>query len=260
MLEQLSRVLPVECYRVPMGTKRVPFGEWLRAEIDKAGLSVSDAARKIGVPPATVSRWINGSRVPLSDSCHLIATGLDINPDVVLFMAGHTRALDRALPEYERARDIRTLTRVAETLTREELDRYISVQSWGRIPADSFRWEQASTGREEPPVRVPAEYIGTRSLKDLFVVQASGKCLVDLAIDDGDLVLCRRLYHEQPDEGDVVVARIGDEYTLKVFHREGDWIHLQDGTGTTVYSVSIIDADELDIQGVKLYRWEPSKE
>src|SRR5690348_14961258 len=128
MVEQMSSILDVSRYDVPMSTERVPFGEWLRGEIDKAGLDTSGLAHRMGVPPATVSRWLNGTRIPQPDSCYLVATALDIDPDVVLFYAGHKRDLARPLPEYERTRAIRTLTRVAETLTREELDRWIFVQ------------------------------------------------------------------------------------------------------------------------------------
>jgi transcriptional regulator with XRE-family HTH domain len=74
-----------------MGTNGVPFGDWLRLELGRRGIEPPEFAVRIGVPPATVNRWLNGRRLPSSDSAHMIAIALQLHPDTVLERAGHRK-------------------------------------------------------------------------------------------------------------------------------------------------------------------------
>jgi repressor LexA len=58
-----------------------------------------------------------------------------------------------------------------------------------------------------------------------FVLRVKGDSMVDAGILDGDFVVVR----EQPDavNGDIVVALLGDEATVKRFFREPDRVRLQ---------------------------------
>lgn len=49
--------------------------------------------------------------------------------------------------------------------------------------------------------------------------------MVDAGIFDGDFVVVRQ--QETADNGDIVVALVGDEATVKRFYREADRIRLQ---------------------------------
>jgi len=57
-----------------------------------------------------------------------------------------------------------------------------------------------------------------------FALQVVGDSMVDAGILDGDYVIIRK--QETAEDGDVVVALIEDEATLKRFHREGDGVRL----------------------------------
>lgn len=53
-----------------------------------------------------------------------------------------------------------------------------------------------------------------------FVLQAYGDSMNKAGINDGDLVLCRKNYH--PEEGNKIVALIGDNATIKEYKRDGN--------------------------------------
>lgn len=58
-----------------------------------------------------------------------------------------------------------------------------------------------------------------------FFLRVKGDSMINDAIADGDLALIRP--QETADNGDIVVAMINGEATLKRFHREKDHIRLQ---------------------------------
>lgn len=58
-----------------------------------------------------------------------------------------------------------------------------------------------------------------------FFLRVRGDSMVDAAILDGDLALIKP--QSDADNGDIVVALVGDEATLKRFYREEDRIRLQ---------------------------------
>jgi repressor LexA len=60
---------------------------------------------------------------------------------------------------------------------------------------------------------------------EAFVLRVSGDSMIDAGILDGDLLVVRR--QQTATNGDIVVARLGDEATVKRFFREGDRIRLQ---------------------------------
>lgn len=59
---------------------------------------------------------------------------------------------------------------------------------------------------------------------DVYALRVKGDSMIDAGILDGDVVLIRK--QENADNGDIVVAMIDDEATLKRFHRDGTRIRL----------------------------------
>ncbi|MDO4486400.1 MAG: transcriptional repressor LexA [Bacillota bacterium] len=53
---------------------------------------------------------------------------------------------------------------------------------------------------------------------DFFILKANGTSMIDAGIDDGDLVVIRQ--QSSAEEGQIVVALIDDEATLKRFYRD----------------------------------------
>jgi repressor LexA len=61
--------------------------------------------------------------------------------------------------------------------------------------------------------------------ENVFLLRVQGDSMIDAGIYDGDFVLVRQQDHA--DNGDIVVALLGDEATVKSFYREKDAIRLQ---------------------------------
>jgi repressor LexA len=74
----------------------------------------------------------------------------------------------------------------------------------------------------EDYLAVPAEFADGA---ETFVLRVRGDSMIEAGILDGDFLIVRR--QQTADNGDIVVARIGDEATVKRFYREGDRVRLQ---------------------------------
>lgn len=76
---------------------------------------------------------------------------------------------------------------------------------------------------DEEPISVPADFVGSGSR---FVLKVRGDSMVDEGIHDGDLVVVRS--SPEAADGDMVVAMVGGEVTLKRLYRErGGRVRLQ---------------------------------
>ena len=71
-------------------------------------------------------------------------------------------------------------------------------------------------------LQLPAGYFGNG---DLFMLRVQGKSMIEAGIHPDDIVVVRK----QPlaNNGDIVVALLGDEATVKTFYKEKDCIRLQ---------------------------------
>jgi repressor LexA len=74
----------------------------------------------------------------------------------------------------------------------------------------------------EDHLALPAEFTNG---SEAFVLRVRGDSMIEDGILDGDLLIVRR--QQVASNGDIVVARLGDEATVKRFYREGDRIRLQ---------------------------------
>ncbi|ABK99511.1 transcriptional repressor LexA [Pelobacter propionicus] len=85
-----------------------------------------------------------------------------------------------------------------------------------------------------------------------FFLRVKGDSMINDAIMDGDLALIRP--QETAENGDIVVALIEDEATLKRFYREGDFIRLE--PSNTNFAVIVISAKDVTIIGkaIKIVR------
>jgi SOS-response transcriptional repressor LexA len=82
-----------------------------------------------------------------------------------------------------------------------------------------------------------------------FILRASGDSMNMTGVHDGDLVLCRKNY--LPNNGDRVVALVGDDATLKEFHKTSNSIILKPRSSNERHKELIFsEGDEIKIQGV----------
>lgn len=78
---------------------------------------------------------------------------------------------------------------------------------------------------------------------EAFILQVKGKSMIEDLIDDGDLVVVRK--QSTAENGDIVVALLEREATLKRFYREKDRIRLQPANS----AMEPIFTQDLTIQG-----------
>jgi repressor LexA len=73
-----------------------------------------------------------------------------------------------------------------------------------------------------------------------FILKVRGDSMIDAGILDGDMLIVRR--QQTATNGDIVVARLGDEATVKRFFKEGDRIRLQpeNATMAPIYARDVV--------------------
>lgn len=86
--------------------------------------------------------------------------------------------------------------------------------------------------------------------KDIYMLKVSGTSMINAGILNGDQIIVRQ--QENAQNGDIVVALLGDEVTVKRFFREKDYIRLQPENDT----MAPICTKEVQIIGkvIGLYR------
>jgi len=93
----------------------------------------------------------------------------------------------------------------------------VDVPILGRVAAGEpiLAIEQA-----EDTVKVDRFFLGTN--REVFALKVKGDSMIEAGIFDGDFIFVRKQLTAQ--KGDIVVAMIGDEATVKYFHPEADQI------------------------------------
>ena len=76
----------------------------------------------------------------------------------------------------------------------------------------------------EDTFTIPAQYLHNKN-NDVFMLTVEGDSMVEAGILDGDMVLVEKKPTAQ--NGDIVVALIEDEATVKKFYKEKEYIRLQ---------------------------------
>jgi repressor LexA len=94
-------------------------------------------------------------------------------------------------------------------------------------------------------VAVPIHLLNPRG-GDHYVLRVVGESMIDEGIHDGDFVIVQR--RERAEPGEMVVALIGDDATLKRFYPEGDLVRLQP-SNPTMQPIRVA-ARDLKIQGI----------
>ena len=111
----------------------------------------------------------------------------------------------------------------------------------GRIAAG--RPIEALAGSER--LEVPGHLL-SRRLGEHFVLQVVGDSMIAEGIHDGDLVVVLR--REKAEAGDMVVALVNDEATLKRIYPEGELVRLQ--PSNPAMEPIWVSARDLAIQGI----------
>lgn len=99
-----------------------------------------------------------------------------------------------------------------------------------------------------------AEMLASRSGRRRYLLRVVGQSMVGARIEDGDLLVVEE--DEDPADGSVVVALIGDEeVTVKRIFREGENVRLKPENGD--HDEMVVPAEEAKIQGRVVYVLHP---
>lgn len=71
---------------------------------------------------------------------------------------------------------------------------------------------------------VPSDYISANG-KDLFMLKVKGESMIDAGIHDGDYVIAQK--QNYANNGEIIIALINEDATVKSFYKEEDHIRLQ---------------------------------
>ena len=74
---------------------------------------------------------------------------------------------------------------------------------------------------------IPIDFVGN---SESFMLTVSGESMIEAGILDGDYILVKK--QNTAENGEIVVALIGDEATVKTFYKETDHIRLQPENST----------------------------
>ncbi len=135
-----------------------------------------------------------------------------------------------------------------ETATRpvHASENVVEVPLYGRIaagtPIEALRDPSRTLG-------VPESLLGQGAH---YALEVNGDSMIDAGIHDGDIAIVRRT--ETAENGDIVVALLKDEVTLKRFRRRRDSIALE--PANPAHETRIFGPDQVRIQGrlTALYR------
>ena len=84
----------------------------------------------------------------------------------------------------------------------------------GSVPCGSPQYEEENI---EEYISLTTAIFGKG---DFFILRASGNSMIEAGIDDGDLVVVKKQIYA--DDGDIVVALVDNQNTLKRFYRDND--------------------------------------
>lgn len=93
----------------------------------------------------------------------------------------------------------------------------------GSVPAG--RTDYAAPDLREGEVVIDPDFFGRRSGNGLFGLRVKGDSMINAGIFDGDVVVVKS--QESADDGEIVVARVDDEATVKRLRRESKRVILQ---------------------------------
>lgn len=246
-------VIPIRTspqYSVTMSSTQDRFPQRLKLFRQRAGFSQAELARRVFLSRSYVAHFETGRKTPDLELLDRFAAVLGVS---VAELVGEAEVaqLDATelLRQVARAADA-GIERIQEVTS----DRSQSpVRYYGRVPADAVRWVEA---RESGAVeQVWDQFLAGRSPSEFLTVTASGDCLGRRGILDDDTVLLEWANGRVPSNGRIVLVRLGDEFTLKIWWRDGDWVELRDGDGNVIARLSILA--EFEVLGLYVNRWSP---
>ncbi len=114
------------------------------------------------------------------------------------------------------------------------------------IPASDFNYYDAEAG-----VEIARSLLPSKKVEGLFALEVQGDSMIDAMVNDGDIVIMRKVdSNAEAKNGDMVAVWLPerDETTLKYFYKEKENYRLQPAN-PTMQPIYIPKSEKLDIRG-----------
>lgn len=135
----------------------------------------------------------------------------------------HLRALERKgylRREDMKSRALRVVSRSGETVPQKADDDIIDINIVGRVAAGV-----PLLAEENVVDTVRVDRMMVRGGREVFGLKVTGDSMIDAGIFSGDYIFVRK--QSTAERGDIVVALIGDEATVKYYYPEKDYVRFQ---------------------------------
>lgn len=116
-----------------------------------------------------------------------------------------------------KSRGLRVKNNVPEIVGENDI---VNVPVVGKVAAGSPILATENLERTFP---IPADFLG--STANTFMLKVKGESMIEIGIFDGDYIIVKQ--QSVATNGEIVVALINDEATVKTFYKEKDHIRLQ---------------------------------
>lgn len=146
---------------------------------------------------------------------------------------------DRGMLEYEGGRI--TTERIAKSK-----ENSVSIPLIGSISCGQPLLSEESV---ESYIRIPTEWLGSG---EYFLLRANGNSMVGAGIDDDDIVIIRKA--TEANDGDIVVALVDNENTLKRFFRDAKRRKIILHPENEDYDDIVVDGCEIQGVAVKILK------
>jgi repressor LexA len=114
------------------------------------------------------------------------------------------------------------------------------------VPASDFNYYDAETG-----VDIARSMLPPKKTEGLFALEVQGESMIDAMVNDGDIVIMRKVENNsEAKNGEMVAVWLPerDETTLKYFYKEKDGYRLQPAN-PTMQPIMIKSTERLEIRG-----------
>jgi len=158
----------------------------------------------------------------------------------------------RVVPE--KLAEVGGLLRTVANTVNDTVNDFLHIPVIGRIgaslpmpvPASDFNYYDAETG-----VDVARSLLPARKVDGLFALEVQGESMIDAMVNDGDIVIMRKLENNsEAKNGEMVAVWLPerDETTLKYFYKEKEGYRLQPAN-PTMQPIMIKSSEKLEIKG-----------
>jgi repressor LexA len=197
------------------------FRSFLLQQRENAGLTRTALARQMGVSLAYISFLESPSvkkRAPTVERCKQIAKALSLTEadTVRLLDLAYQERIGKEASSFQRPPDKKPI--IDASLVSVDNSEMISVPVFSKCPASAKSWIGSDIERYE---KISKTFTGGRKM---FIMKIHGDSMDRAGINSGDMVLVD--IEKTPANGNIVIARVDDECTVKRYYRRDHTVTL----------------------------------